>query len=272
MSMSDRQLCERISPELAVDRALTPAERLIFRRHALVGQYEGAAPADWIADQVDRDAHLGKVTAWMCEHGNRATAALMHHHGLPKLLVIKLLSRAVYATIAMPPTGVSPWPRSPWEIASHAALWARGYAERSGWTPPETRTLEYTGPSDLPDLAQGDQTAAAEALGLAVEAEVGSAAVHGRDPSPQGVHQQLLARGYELVPAGTTDELAELNSLFQLQWTRMQEATMRWRSQDPEARALQTPDLGRLLRWLMDQADRPGGADVSPGDTQQQKP
>lgn len=34
------------------------------------------------------------------------------------------------------------------------------------------------------------------------------------------------------------------------------EATARWRAEDPEARGLTMPDLGELLRWLMDDADR----------------
>lgn len=52
------------------------------------------------------------------------------------------------------------------------------------------------------------------------------------------------------------DELVELRYLFQLQWDRMAEATARWRAEDPDARALSMPDLGVLLKWLMDDADR----------------
>lgn len=51
-------------------------------------------------------------------------------------------------------------------------------------------------------------------------------------------------------------ELADLRRLFEMQWERMTEATARWRAEDPEARALTMPDLGALLRWLMDDADR----------------
>lgn len=51
-------------------------------------------------------------------------------------------------------------------------------------------------------------------------------------------------------------EVAEHRALFDLQWRRMAEATGRWRAENPEARALIMPDLGYLLRWLMDDADR----------------
>jgi len=51
-------------------------------------------------------------------------------------------------------------------------------------------------------------------------------------------------------------ELAELRALFQLQWTRSREADARWRAEDPEARANVWPDLGVLLKWLMDDADQ----------------
>jgi hypothetical protein len=51
------------------------------------------------------------------------------------------------------------------------------------------------------------------------------------------------------------EELGELRSLFRLQWRRSQEATARWRAENLAERALITPDLGVLLRWLMDDAD-----------------
>ncbi len=51
-------------------------------------------------------------------------------------------------------------------------------------------------------------------------------------------------------------ELDELNNLFELQWERSREASARWRAEDPEKRALTTPDLGELLKWLMAQADQ----------------
>lgn len=57
-------------------------------------------------------------------------------------------------------------------------------------------------------------------------------------------------------------EAADLRELFALQCTRMDEATARWRAEDPEARALMMPDLGALLTWLMAAADR-GRAEVA---------
>lgn len=54
----------------------------------------------------------------------------------------------------------------------------------------------------------------------------------------------------------TAAELADLKVLFELQRTRMGEATARWRAEDPQARARIMPDLGDLLRWLMDDADQ----------------
>ena len=51
------------------------------------------------------------------------------------------------------------------------------------------------------------------------------------------------------------EELEQLRALFKLQWTRSREADARWRAEDPEARKNVWPDLGELLRWLMDKAD-----------------
>ncbi len=51
------------------------------------------------------------------------------------------------------------------------------------------------------------------------------------------------------------DDLVDLEHLFELQRKRVEEAQQRWRDEDPDNRALTIPDLGRLLQWLMDQAD-----------------
>ena len=68
---------------------------------------------------------------------------------------------------------------------------------------------------------------------------------------------------------GQTEELrtevAELRQLFQMQWTRMGEATARWRAEDPEGRELIQPDLGDLLTWLMAAADQAGQRTVDTG-------
>lgn len=59
------------------------------------------------------------------------------------------------------------------------------------------------------------------------------------------------------------EELAELHGLFDLQQKRMAEATARWRAEDPIPRAVTLPDLGALLTWLMEDADRARGATVT---------
>jgi hypothetical protein len=51
-------------------------------------------------------------------------------------------------------------------------------------------------------------------------------------------------------------ERDDLRTLFDVQWTRMGEASERWRAEDPAGRALMRPDLGALLKWLMDDVDR----------------
>lgn len=65
-----------------------------------------------------------------------------------------------------------------------------------------------------------------------------------------------LAAVLAIVERDQSGELADLRALFQLQWTRSREADARWRAEDPEARANVWPDLGVLLKWLMDDADR----------------
>lgn len=52
------------------------------------------------------------------------------------------------------------------------------------------------------------------------------------------------------------EDVTDIRLLFEIQQTRMREATERWRAEDPEARAQVLPDLGALLRWLMDDADK----------------
>lgn len=52
-------------------------------------------------------------------------------------------------------------------------------------------------------------------------------------------------------------EATELRALFDLQWTRMQEAIALWRAEVPAERELLMPDLGALLTWLMHRASQP---------------
>jgi hypothetical protein len=47
-------------------------------------------------------------------------------------------------------------------------------------------------------------------------------------------------------------ELADYKALFDLQFTRMQEASALWRAEVPEERHNIMPDLGELLTWLME--------------------
>lgn len=65
-----------------------------------------------------------------------------------------------------------------------------------------------------------------------------------------------LAAVLAIVERDHAAELTELRAQLQLQWKRTTEATARWRAEDPQARALVIPDLGALLQWLMDDADR----------------
>jgi hypothetical protein len=72
------------------------------------------------------------------------------------------------------------------------------------------------------------------------------------------VEQRDLWYGRALQRAGIEDKLTaaveerdELQRIFDLQQTRMREATALWRAEDPEGRALVLPDLGDLLEWLM---------------------
>jgi hypothetical protein len=67
---------------------------------------------------------------------------------------------------------------------------------------------------------------------------------------------EVLAAVLALAERDQAAELTELRALFQLQWTRSREADARWRAEDPEARANVWPDLGVLLKWLMDDADQ----------------
>ncbi len=59
-------------------------------------------------------------------------------------------------------------------------------------------------------------------------------------------------------------DAAALQALFDLQWTRMGEATAMWRAEKPDERALIMPDLGDLLAWLMARA-QPAATDPGGG-------
>lgn len=55
--------------------------------------------------------------------------------------------------------------------------------------------------------------------------------------------------------ATIAEELDELNALFDLQRTRMNEATAAWREAHP-GKELVSPDLGGLLEWLLAEIER----------------
>lgn len=140
MTFTSADLTGRIDPNLAVDRALTPTERLAFHRHALTGQHAGAEPADWIDEVRDNDGFLHIVEPWWELHGPATLDLLMQRHKLPEPLSHNLLSCALYATIAIAQDPGASKPRLVIEIADGAALWARGYADALGWTPEGTDT------------------------------------------------------------------------------------------------------------------------------------
>lgn len=128
-------LFERIDPALAVDRALTAAERVAFFEHLLVGQFDGAQPADWISQAQDADAYLSQIEPWWAQYGDKHIAYLMTMFELPEQMTHKLLSAALYVTFGLSSATLAQPRRTHSEIASGAALWARGYAEALGWTP-----------------------------------------------------------------------------------------------------------------------------------------
>jgi hypothetical protein len=51
-------------------------------------------------------------------------------------------------------------------------------------------------------------------------------------------------------------EVAELRAIFDLGWSRTQEATRLWQAEAPEERALVWPDLGHLIEWMIQRHDK----------------
>lgn len=147
--MNDDQLTERIDPSLAVDRALTVAEALAFRQHALAGVYAGAEPSDWISYAIQSDANLDIVEPWMARHADEYIAALRERHALPDRLTRRIIVAALYASIPLGRAELGEHRRSVIQLAGDAMLWARGYAERCGWTP-NTRDVAGACPDGRP--------------------------------------------------------------------------------------------------------------------------
>lgn len=139
--ITDAELTGRIDPALAVDRALNAAERGAYLEYRLIGGYDGASIADWIAEAQNADAYVQIADRWWSQAGDAAVDYLMALHELPEELLRALLAAALYATcgITSATLGQEPWTlngrRTHIEIASGAALYARGYAEALGWQP-----------------------------------------------------------------------------------------------------------------------------------------
>lgn len=133
-------LFDRIDPALAVDRALTAAERTAFLEFCLVGQFDGAQPADWIAEAQNGDAYAEHIDRWWRQSGDLVVAYLTARHELPEPVTRALLSASLYAVFGIASATIGPdlaaqGRRTYIELASGAALWVRGQAEAYGWQP-----------------------------------------------------------------------------------------------------------------------------------------
>ena len=134
--ITDEWLTERIDPALAVDRALTGAERTAFLEHILVGQYDGAQPSDWIDEAGNADAYGAGIGSWWDRYGDKALDVFLVNYELPEVLTRRLLNAALVAMYGMVGSKMTTdHRRTPIEIAAGASLWARGYAEALGWAP-----------------------------------------------------------------------------------------------------------------------------------------
>lgn len=135
-TVTDQYIAERIDPFLAVDRALTAAEREVFLADVLVGQFQGAQPADWIAEADNSDAYLPQIESWWFHYGDKNMAYFRTMFELPEALLRRIITASLYAMIAVTASSKPGLHRRTHvEIAAGAALWARGYAEALDWTP-----------------------------------------------------------------------------------------------------------------------------------------
>ncbi len=135
--LTSDQLVDRIDPSLAVDRILTPAERHGFKQFCLVGRFDGAQPADWIDEAMNADAYAEHIDPWWKAFGDQFMSELTHRHPLPEPLLRKLLGAAMYAVYGLASAYLGRPRRTAMELASDAALWTAGYAERCGWERPD---------------------------------------------------------------------------------------------------------------------------------------
>lgn len=100
---------------------------------------------------------------------------------------------------------------------------------------------------DQPATPRPPSTVSAKAI------EAGARAIVDRCPGDHDIGEaRLEARA--VLEAGA-EELAEMQALFDLQWTRMGDATRLWVAEDPKTRAGILPDLGDLLTWLIKRGD-----------------
>lgn len=139
--ITDEELTRRIDPSIAVERALNAAERQAFMEYQLVGFADGMKIADWISATADADKYLEIVEKWWRQSGGATVAYLMMLHELPEQLIRGLLGAALYAVCGIGTVTITPEPwtvdgrRTHIDIASGAALYARGYGEAIGWEP-----------------------------------------------------------------------------------------------------------------------------------------
>jgi len=86
---------------------------------------------------------------------------------------------------------------------------------------------------------------------MAINANLMSEPKHGfREALKLLYHQCKEVEHQQKEIAKLKAELAEFNALFDLQHTRMNEAIAAWRKAHP-GNELVSPDLGRLLDWLL---------------------
>jgi hypothetical protein len=132
MNITAAALTERISPALAVDRALTGEQRSIMLEQVLTGPMSGAQPVDWIEMASDASAYLPIVDPWLEARGAKCRDVLAAKHELPVQLARRLYVAALYACIATGDADPAR-PGAVYALAERAGLWARGYAEALGW-------------------------------------------------------------------------------------------------------------------------------------------
>jgi hypothetical protein len=127
---------------LAVDEALSGDERQLFTAVVLVGRYQGAEPADWIADAANADAFLDMVEPWWDRFGQACVAQIVDRYDLPPGVAKRLVGAALYAGIA---TNIIHGGNYllihvadvyVLDLAGRAALRARQAIDASGWVAP----------------------------------------------------------------------------------------------------------------------------------------